>query len=144
MTTVPFDEYADSFPGTSSAFTRAYQVPAASALVCVNEFVVAVEDETPLAKPEFCDHSRMYAGEPRPLPESVEEVHVHVGSVLLVGDTVVGVPGTVGAVVSITIVLFAPSDPAPPGEGSVRLASPLLVADSLIEPPFSVSAAVDT
>ena len=44
---------------------------------------------------------------------------------------------TVGAVVSIVIDLFAESEPAPPGAGSVRTAS--LVAASSIVPPLSVS-----
>ena len=45
------------------------------------------------------------------------------------------------AVVSITIFLFAPSDPVVPGAASVRLA--LFKAASLIVPPFSVRAFVD-
>jgi hypothetical protein len=49
---------------------------------------------------------------------------------------------TVGAVVSITIALFAPSEFAAPGVGSVRVALfPYMV--SLIVPPLSASAVVD-
>ena len=47
---------------------------------------------------------------------------------------------TVGAVVSIAIVLLADSEPAEPGEASVRTA--LFVAASLIVPPLSVSEVV--
>jgi hypothetical protein len=45
------------------------------------------------------------------------------------------------AVVPITMFLFAPSDPAAPGAGSVRLAA--LFAVSLMVPPLSDSAVVD-
>ena len=47
---------------------------------------------------------------------------------------------TVGAVVSMTMFLLAPSEPRAPGVGSVRVA--LLVAASLIVPPLSVRADV--
>jgi hypothetical protein len=46
------------------------------------------------------------------------------------------IAGAAGAVVSTTIALFAPSDPAAPGLASVRVAS-VLVAVLLIVPPFS-------
>ena len=44
---------------------------------------------------------------------------------------------TVGAVVSITMALFAPSDPAAPGVGSVSVAA--LVARSVIVPANDVA-----
>src|SRR6185436_3734044 len=47
---------------------------------------------------------------------------------------------TVGAVVSITIFLLLPREPAAPGVGSVRIA--LFPAASLIVPPLRVSAVV--
>ena len=59
-------------------------------------------------------------------------------------DGVVGVPSTagvvtdaVGTVVSMRMVLFADSDPAPPGTWSVSVAS--FVAASRIVPPFVTS-----
>ena len=57
------------------------------------------------------------------------------GNVCVVPLTLVIV--TVGAVVSMTIALFAPSEPLAPGEASVSVA--LLAAASRIVPPFSAS-----
>ncbi|MEA4846458.1 MAG: hypothetical protein VB106_04395 [Clostridiaceae bacterium] len=52
-----------------------------------------------------------------------------------------GVEGAEGAVVSITISLFVPSEPEAPGAGRVKTA---FVPDTvLIVPPFNISAAVD-
>ena len=48
---------------------------------------------------------------------------------------------TVGDVVSITMALFAPSEPAPPGVGNVSVA--LFAAVSRMLPPFRASDAVD-
>jgi hypothetical protein len=48
---------------------------------------------------------------------------------------------TVGAVVSTIIALFAPREPAAPGEANVSVA--LFVAASLIVPPFSPNAVVE-
>jgi hypothetical protein len=47
---------------------------------------------------------------------------------------------TVGAVVSMTMVLFAPRDPAAPGLGRVRVA---LVVPFLMVPPLSANAVAD-
>src|SRR5258707_93283 len=47
---------------------------------------------------------------------------------------------TVGAVVSITIALFAPSEPAAPGDANVNVA--LFVAASVIVPPFRANEVV--
>jgi len=41
--------------------------------------------------------------------------------------------------VSMTSALFAPSEPAAPGAGSVRTAAVATPSWSLIEPPFNVS-----
>jgi hypothetical protein len=50
-------------------------------------------------------------------------------------------PVIVGAVVSIMMLLFAPSEPAEPGAGNVRFAG--LLAESSIVPPFNVNAVAD-
>jgi hypothetical protein len=49
-------------------------------------------------------------------------------------------PDTVGAVVSMTIALFAPSELAAPGDANVNVAA--LVAASMIVPPFNARAVV--
>ena len=70
-------------------------------------------------------------------------------TVKLIGDVFVGSAWptawlivTVGAVLSMTIVLFAPNEPAAPGAGSVRTA--LFDAVSRIVPPLRASDAVET
>jgi hypothetical protein len=71
--------------------------------------VVEVAVRTLEANPESSDHSSEYGVAARPAPLSTAAVHVHDGVLLLVGEVVVGVPGVVGAAVSITIALFAAS-----------------------------------
>jgi hypothetical protein len=66
--------------------------------------------------------------------------------VIGIGDVFVGLLAeletvTVGAVVSMTMFLFAPSDPAAPGATSVKVA--LLPATSRIVPPFVDNDVVD-
>jgi hypothetical protein len=53
-----------------------------------------------------------------------------------------GVDGVLGAVVSTTMALFAPKDPAADGDGSVNTASK--VAEFFIVPPLSASELVAT
>ena len=72
----------------------------------MKEFVVLVEAETPELKPELCDHWTVYAVVARPVPPSVEAVQDQTGAVVLDGVVVEGVPGVVGAVVSITSALL--------------------------------------
>ena len=63
-------------------------------------------------------------------------------SAMLVEEFVlVAVIVMVGALLSITIFLFAPNDPVDPGLGSVSVAA--LPEASLMVPPFSVRADVD-
>jgi hypothetical protein len=49
----------------------------------------------------LCDHSIVYGVVAKPLVISELAVHDHVGRVFEVGDVVVGIPGVVGAMVSI-------------------------------------------
>jgi len=80
-------------------------VPSANGVLCVNDAVELEPAVTPLPKSLACDHSRLY-GVPANATASVLAVHVHVGVVSLVGVGVFGVPGSVGAVVSITTCPF--------------------------------------
>jgi hypothetical protein len=68
----------------------------------VNVALAAVADETPLEKSLACDHCTVYGVAARPEPPSVEAVQVQVGVVSVVGVVVLGVPGTLGVVSSIT------------------------------------------
>ena len=76
-------------------------------------------------------------------------VRNQVSNPIIINALVVGIvsgnympAGAPGALVSITILLFAPNDPAAPGVTSVNVA--LFPAVSLIVPLFSASAVVET
>ena len=71
----------------------------------MNEFVdeVLVFEPQP-EKPESWHQSTVYGVVAKPTPLSVEAVHVHSGVVSVVKEVEAGVPGVVGAVVSITTV----------------------------------------
>ena len=60
---------------------------------------MSVFDSQPV-KEELSHHWTVYGVDARPEPESVEAVQVNVGVVSVSSEEVVGVPGTVGAVVS--------------------------------------------
>ena len=57
----------------------------------------------PVAKVASCDHCTVYAGLANPTPASVEAVQLQVGFWVAVGVVVLGVPGTVGAAVSLVV-----------------------------------------
>ena len=57
-------------------------------------------------KPESVHHSIVYGVAANPAPESVDAVHVQAGVESAVGVVVDGVPGVVGAVVSISTLPF--------------------------------------
>ena len=73
----------------------------------MNDVVADVPVDTPVTKVLSCDHCTVYGVAANPLA-SVDADHDHVGVVLFVGVAVVGVPGTVGGVVS-TIKVFTES-----------------------------------
>ena len=143
VTTRPVDA-AETLPATSVCFAVSVCAPAASAELVMLHAPAPLATAVPSTVVPLVSNSVTVAPASAPVP-------VNVGVVLLVMSSVAEIPlsdaaarsgalGAAAAVVSITIALFAPSEPAAPGAAIVRIA--LLPAASLIVPPFSASAAV--
>ena len=131
-----------AFPAASVSVTEILQVPSAKvANVQAFEEIVHVT----LVDPTFVAVTTA-------VPENVPEtLIVGVLSEVILSDeelpeseavSSAGVDGVLGAVVSTTIALFAPNDPAASGDGSVNTASAF--EEFLIVPLFSTSELVAT
>ena len=131
-----------AFPAASVSVTEILQVPSAK-VANVQAFDEIVQ--VTLVDPAF-------AAVTTAVPENVPEtLIVGVLSEVILSDeelpvseavSSAGVDGVLGAVVSTTIALFAPNDPAASGDGSVNTASAF--EEFLIVPLFSTSELVAT
>jgi hypothetical protein len=127
-----------AFPAASVSVTEILQVPSAKvANVQAFDEIVHVT----LVDPTFV---AVTTAVPEKVPETLivgvsSEVMLSVFNVLGVSDdeSRSGVDGVLGAVVSTTIALFAPNDPAASGDASVNTASAF--EEFLIVPLFSTS-----
>lgn len=91
----------------SDAITRKYHVPSAK-VEGAKLVLFVVELPLTLENVGLADHSSVYAGFLRPTPASLAAVQLTVGVLSVVGVVALGVPGVVGAVVSLVVIsIFA-------------------------------------
>jgi hypothetical protein len=129
-----------ALPAASVSVTEISHVPSASA---ANVQALEVMVQTTLVDPALV---AVTTAVPEKVPETLivgvlSEVTLSVDELPKsdVGSRS-GVDGVLGAVVSTTIALFAPSDPDAVGAGKINVASRL--DEFLIDPPFSASGLV--